>query len=187
MPGNGSTNVSLVPVLVSTPAGADIKKILATKDGGLLLTRDGEIWGWGYNTYGRLGNGTTTLATAPIRVGSGGSLSGKKVDDIAVTADSMCALADGQVHCWGRNHEGQIGNGTTTNSSVPVLVTTSGALNGKEVISLNGGGSSVNGQVMCALTSERRIVCWGSQRAYSSAVYFPGGTVPVEVNVGEFK
>ncbi len=90
MPGDGNTNNSLVPVLVPTPADADIKKILATQYGGLLLTRDGGIWGWGYNSYGNLGDGTTTTATTPVRVGAGGSLSGKKVDDI-VQMVKLCA------------------------------------------------------------------------------------------------
>jgi uncharacterized protein (TIGR03437 family) len=75
-------------------------------------------WSWGDNTYGGLGNGTTTNSSVPTEVSgltnimaiaSGGSF-------------SMALTSDGLVWTWGHNQSGQLGNGSTTDSSSPVKV-----------------------------------------------------------------
>jgi alpha-tubulin suppressor-like RCC1 family protein len=80
----------------------------------------GSAWAWGYNAYGQLGNGTTTNSLTPVQV----SLpSGTTVTAIAGGGNHSLALTStGQVLAWGYNVHGQLGNGTTTNSSTPVAV-----------------------------------------------------------------
>jgi alpha-tubulin suppressor-like RCC1 family protein len=108
---------------------------------------------WGSNVSGQLGNGSTTDSFTPVKVSG-------LTNAIAITAsrprlDSYghtCALiSDGTVKCWGRNIVGQLGNGTTTDSSVPVTV--SGLSN---VIAIQAGGFHT-----CALLSDHTVQCWG--------------------------
>ncbi|MCA9613399.1 MAG: hypothetical protein H6721_17775 [Sandaracinus sp.] len=84
------------------------------------LTSSGEVWCWGDNRYGQVGDGTSmNTRPEPVRVLTGAS---------AVSAgggDQTCAvMTDGGVRCWGYNHEGQLGNGSqggTSTSPSPVL------------------------------------------------------------------
>jgi alpha-tubulin suppressor-like RCC1 family protein len=83
-----------------------------------VLTAGGDVYCWGANASGQLGDGTTTARTAPVKVtGLGGPAS-----DITVGANHTCAVVEGAGRCWGLNTNGQLGNNSTTASSVPVSV-----------------------------------------------------------------
>ncbi len=71
---------------------------------------------------------------------------------IGVGEKHSCAVkSDGSVWCWGHNNEGQLGDGTTTNSLVPVSVSSlSGAV-----------GVSGGVEHSCAATSGGAVWCWG--------------------------
>jgi len=74
---------------------------------------------WGYNNRGQLGNGSTTNSPDPVLV------YGLSTGVTAVWAgrDHHCAtLSDGGAMCWGYNNAGQLGNGETGESHVPVDV-----------------------------------------------------------------
>ena len=77
---------------------------------------------WGSNSYGQLGNGTTTDSSFPAAVkDTGGAV--VSADTLAAMDYSTCALNSGAVQCWGANDYGQLGNGSTDASSpVPVGV-----------------------------------------------------------------
>ncbi len=82
------------------------------------LLSTGTVKCWGTNRDG-LGAGTTTSSTVPVQVDG-------ITDAVHLVAggDQTCALlSDGGVKCWGANDDGELGNGTTTNSSSPVPVT----------------------------------------------------------------
>ena len=71
---------------------------------------------------------------------------------VAVGGDFTCARkSDGTVWCWGLNNSGQLGDGTTTNSTRPVQV--SGITSATQVVA---GGVSA-----CALLSNGTVKCWG--------------------------
>jgi alpha-tubulin suppressor-like RCC1 family protein len=76
-----------------------------------------EIWCWGSNKYGQLGDGTNIDRLTPVKVeGLSGYLS-----DLVLGENHTCVrLEDNSVKCWGRNNYGQLGNGTTIDSNVPV-------------------------------------------------------------------
>jgi alpha-tubulin suppressor-like RCC1 family protein len=71
---------------------------------------DGTVWGWGYNKFGQLGDGTTTNQLTPVQ------LTGL-ADMVAFAGGIGHTLAlknDGTVWSWGLNNYGQLGDGTTT-------------------------------------------------------------------------
>ena len=83
------------------------------------IKADGSVWGWGDNSYGQLGDGTTTNQNSPI-------LTPGLTNVVAIAAGVRFSLAlktDGTVLAWGDNLFGQLGNGTTTNCYTPGQVT----------------------------------------------------------------
>jgi alpha-tubulin suppressor-like RCC1 family protein len=96
---------------------------------------------------------------------------------VAAGSQHSCALlATGSVRCWGANFSGQLGNGTTTRSLVPVFV--SGLARAVAVVA----GASHT----CALLSEGAVRCWGSGQfgQLGDGTSSPGGiTRPTPVAV----
>lgn len=115
------------------------------------LTSTGGVECWGYNASGQLGDGTTTDSPWPVGVvGLAGGI-------IQIDAGGMghaCALTtSGGLECWGRNRFGQLGDGTTIDSPVPV-----------NVVGLSSGVAafSVGGDHTCALLDSGVLKCWGA-------------------------
>ena len=79
------------------------------------LTGDGAAYCWGVNTFGQLGDGTTTLRTAPVPVS--GDL---RFRQLSVGFAHTCGVTtDDRVYCWGAGGTGQLGTGELTDASVP--------------------------------------------------------------------
>ncbi|MFZ4858969.1 MAG: C13 family peptidase [Desulfuromonadaceae bacterium] len=101
---------------------SNITSISAGSLHAVALKNDGTVWSWGGNSTGQLGDGTVSIdyggKSSPVQVSG---LTGV----IAVAAGSAHTVAlksDGTVWTWGYNGYGQLGNGTTVNSSTPVQV-----------------------------------------------------------------
>jgi alpha-tubulin suppressor-like RCC1 family protein len=113
------------------------------------LTAGGGVKCWGGNSNGKLGNGSTSDSNLPVNVS--GLTSGASA--IAAGLIHSCAVTTGGgVKCWGDNSVGQLGNGTWTDSSVPVSV--SGLASGISKIETGDYHS-------CALTTGGGVKCWG--------------------------
>lgn len=118
--GDGSHRDRHHPVLVRLPRGIRIRAISAGCDHSLAITSAGSLLAWGYNKDGELGNGTTTSSDIPVRVKLP---SGATARIIAAGCYHSIALTSAGLFGWGRNDNGQLGNGTTTSSDVPVPIT----------------------------------------------------------------
>ena len=123
------------------------------------LLSDHTVECWGYNGEGELGDGTTTDSATPVQVkdvAGTGTLS--NVTQISAGYSHTCALlTGGAVECWGYNYNGQLGNGTTTDSATPVQVKdVAGTGTLSNVTQISAGGSHT-----CALLSDNTVECWG--------------------------
>ncbi|MGB1461386.1 MAG: hypothetical protein ACPG9Q_00580 [Candidatus Thalassarchaeaceae archaeon] len=118
---------------------------------------DGTAHCWGNNTFssgesgGRLGDGSTQSSRFPRSV----SLPlGKTAISIDVGVDHTCAiLDDSSAACWGLNEEGQLGDGTTDNSTTPVGVSVP--------VGLTFGEISAGLAHTCAVATNASVYCWG--------------------------
>jgi alpha-tubulin suppressor-like RCC1 family protein len=165
--GNGSSTgpdtcsqgpCSTTPVAVSGLSG--VTAISVGDYFACTLVSGGTVECWGYNAEGELGNGSSTgpdtcsqgpCSTTPVAVSG---LSG--VTAISAGGNSACALlSGGTVECWGGNGGGELGNGTTIDSSIPVAVS---GLSGVTAV-------SVGSDFACALLSGGTVECWGGSSA----------------------
>src|SRR3989337_940501 len=83
----------------------------------IALKSDETVWTWGNNDDGKLGNGTNTSSNTPIQVSG---LSGTFAAIACGGWHSAVLKSDGTVWTWGYNDDGQLGNGGTTTSYIPV-------------------------------------------------------------------
>ena len=122
------------------------------------LLDDGSIKCWGSDDDGRRGDGG----------GSGGSVTtsppsttislpaGRTATQISAGEAHACALLDdGSVVCWGRNTEGELGDGTTTQRNSPTATSSFGT--GHKAVFVSVGYSHT-----CALLDDGGVRCWGS-------------------------
>ncbi|WP_238613356.1 RCC1 repeat-containing protein [Candidatus Oscillochloris fontis] len=147
--GNGITIQRRTPVQVAG-LSSGVAAIAAGDYHTCALTTDGGVTCWGSNGYGQLGDGTTIQRSIPTAVN--GLSSG--VAAITAGGSHTCALTTGgAVSCWGRNWNGQLGDGTTDQRSIPTAVHGLSS----EVAAITAGGSHT-----CALTTGGAVTCWGA-------------------------
>ena len=147
--GNNSTTDSATPVGVYG-LGSKVKNITSGYLHSCALTTNGRVWCWGNNTYGQLGNNSTTNSARPVAVAG----LGRGVRAIDAGWFDTCAItARGAVKCWGNNSYGQLGNNTTTSSLTPA-----------QVHGLTRGAKAVSASYFhtCAVTAKGAAKCWGN-------------------------
>lgn len=146
--GIGGTTDRLSPVAV--PLGGKKAKAVSVGDSHTcVLLADTGVACWGWNGYGQLGVGDNADHDAPSPVNLGGH--GAKALDAGLL--HTCAiLDDDSAVCWGYNGQGELGNGDTTNTNVPVPV----SLTGRRARAIDAGDLHT-----CATLSDGTFACWG--------------------------
>ena len=170
-----STEFSVKP----TPSLIGVSHITSDTDGFCAVLTSGGVDCWGYGDQGELGNGTMDRSGTPVPVkglGATGTLAGVK--QLASDAHDFCALlTSGAVDCWGLNQWGELGDGSSTPSLVPVAVEGvggTGVLSG--VTSLTGGTGS-----FCAVLTTGGVDCWGSDVTGVQGQIFESSSTPIPV------
>jgi alpha-tubulin suppressor-like RCC1 family protein len=134
----------------------------------LAITTGGELYAWGVNYFGMLGNGTVVDKSSPVQIGALTNWSqvsgGNNVTGAIKT--------DGTLWAWGRGSAGLLGDGTVVSKSSPVQI---GAITNWSQV-------SVGGQHAVAITTGGELYAWG----YNSNGQLGDGTIvarssPVQV------
>jgi alpha-tubulin suppressor-like RCC1 family protein len=168
--GRETTAGSPSPVIV--PGLSNVVAIAAGGADDAALLADGTVMAWGENKQGQLGDGTTVEKPTPTRVLGLSGVRAIAVGGIPSQGTHMLALlADGTVMAAGGNGAGQLGNGSTTNSSVPVKVA---GLSGVRAVAASSTHS-------LALLEDGSVMAWGDDASGELGVPAPqscGGTTP---------
>jgi alpha-tubulin suppressor-like RCC1 family protein len=138
------------PTYVAQLQSGTISQIALQRLSGCALFSNSTIQCWGKNTQGQLGNNSTTDSSIPVSVVN---LQSGTISQIASGTSHSCALfANSTVQCWGGNASGQLGNNSSTDSSVPVSVV---GLQFGTISQIALGNAS-----SCALFSNSTVQCW---------------------------
>ena len=107
---------------------------------------------WGADSNGEQGNGAGGAQPAPAPITAPPTVTGWI--DLAAGLNHTCAVAEGgSLWCWGRNANGQLGDGTTTSQPAPKQVLPAGAADFVRVVA--------SGDFTCALRAAGALLCWG--------------------------
>ena len=107
------------------------------------LTVNGDLYCWGKNDYGQVGNGVTADQYTPVKVL-------ENVKDFYLNNSTSAAITtNGDLYCWGKNDCGQVGNGVTADQYTPVKVLE----NVKDFY--------FNNSTSAAITTNGDLYCWG--------------------------
>ncbi|MBY0463675.1 MAG: Ig-like domain-containing protein [Burkholderiales bacterium] len=148
----------------------------------MAIKKDGTLWAWGQNFFGQLGMGNTSDLNVPTVVPTLSMpelVDGKTVAvDVvwsAVSAGAEHTLArdsKGRIWAWGRNFNGQLGLGTTTDVSVPTQIGTA----------TNWASVAAGGKHSLAIRSDGALFAWGSN-FYGQLATTNGSATEVDSNV----
>ena len=149
--GDGTATTSYAPVEVQGLQG--VTAVSAGEFHSLALLSSGNVMAWGGNNDGQLGDGSTANSDVPVEVGGLSGATAISAGGCGRFAEghSLALLSNGTVMAWGDNEYGQLGDGSTANSDVPVEV--SGL---KEVVAVSAGEF-----FSLALLKDGTVLAWG--------------------------
>lgn len=185
----GNTDVQEIPVALPSSefGGRAVVSISAGVNFVVAANEDGDVFTWGSNLRGQLGNASApTPSYSAVRVSALGPLAGEPVIQVSASKETALALVDdGFVWSWGSNIRGVLGNGTNVvavagSTNVPVWVSYNPSENGKAIW-------VGCGDQFCGLrTDSNKVMMWGANdygqigRTSGSFTFI---TVPALVNM----
>ena len=118
--------------------------------------RDSELYCWGGNDDGQLGDGTTTDRATPAKVNGLTDVTAVAVGGFLDTEDQIkattCAIASGEAYCWGAAGSGQVGNGSDSQETQTTPLKVSNLTNVTAI--------ATSYAATCAV-SDGDLYCWG--------------------------
>jgi alpha-tubulin suppressor-like RCC1 family protein len=171
--GNNQETDSRAPVMALMPGDVSFRAIDAGSYFTCALTTIGTAYCWGFNSNGQLGDGTTTYGARPVAVSMP---SGVSFATIATGYFHACAVTTtGTAYCWGKNMNGQFGDGTTTDSAVPVAVSMPSEVSFATI--------APGANHTCAFTTTGASYCWGgNDNGQLGTCDIVGYTVPMLIS-----
>ena len=162
---------STVPVPVI--GGPAFESVVSGWQHACALTAGGAVHCWGDNSFGQLGNGSTTPSSTPVPVSGGLSF-------VLLTAGygHTCGFTRGGIaYCWGDNASGALGTSATFESCGGHLCSTTPAqvAGGHVFQSLSAGGGAAGGH-SCGVTTGGQAWCWGRNASGQLGVGIAAGT-----------
>ena len=155
--------VALVLLGCKSPVDGNGKlpvKLVQASGGGyhtVALTDTGQLYAWGSNDDGQLGNGKSDSSkkeTEPQPVSLPEGVTSKKWTKVSAGSLHTVALTDtGKLYAWGRNISGQLGNGNNDNKNTPQSITVTGVTQWTQV--------SASRYHTVALTDTGQLYAWG--------------------------
>lgn len=142
-----------------TSVGVTAKKLYSltvASDGSIgtcIIDSGNNLRCWGDNTYGKLGTGDTAFKTTPTSVNVGSGLTVKKLIYSSIRYTTCAILSDDSLKCWGENTNGQIGDGTYVNRSVPVSIFVGSGRTVKNLVNFNNS--------VYAILDNNSLMSWG--------------------------
>lgn len=164
--GNGSTDTTIntpTPALTADPVGANAVKSVALgfAHACALLASNSQMYCWGHNIYGQMGQGATNTPGAnvftPIQPMS--PIGTNAVSSIAGANGTTCAVvtSNQQLYCWGYNSSGQLGTGSISPSVIPAPTQPANPIGAASITTMRMGHRSV-----CVNKSgDSALYCWG--------------------------
>ena len=190
--GDGTTTGSAVPIYVNVAANETPVEVTVGQVTACALMESGNIYCWGSGYYGKMGNGepwnddyvNTEMRQVLLPEGQGGQT-------VSISGGHICTiLNNGDVYCWGRGNQGQLGYGGTSNRNIPAKVNLPGQ---RSAIAISTGTF-----MTCAITNDGMGYCWGendegqlgngttnSRQMTPVEVLFPSGYTPVSISAGD--
>jgi alpha-tubulin suppressor-like RCC1 family protein len=181
MLGTGAFTGQNIPVQIST--GSIVSKTITSIACGsyhtIAIDSTGALHAWGRNSSGQIGDSTLFVVALPSKISTFGSIASKTVTSISCGYSHTLALdTTGTIHSWGENGNGQLGNGTLANTSIPTIVpnsTTFTNFTGQHrcfVASYSNNLSSIEGLIVCANTNKYNTtsVTLGGDSAFTTGL-----------------
>jgi alpha-tubulin suppressor-like RCC1 family protein len=156
--GTGVTEDSDTPQPVQGPLAAiPIQTVALGASHTCSLTEDSQVWCWGHNGHGQLGDGTTAWRVEPVEVE--GFPDGVTATTLAAGGNHTCAIgSDGAVYCWGANYYGQSAGDDVTSVITPTVVPLAPELGAPNLLAVGDGHT-------CVATDQAQTLCWGRNNA----------------------
>ena len=186
------TYTAVVKKSVTWPADIDATRTVSGTNRTCAILSN-NVWCWGKNNMGQLGDGTTSDSNIPVKVRSIGDMRNGEIIDIFTAQHHSCVLTKSstgrRIYCWGDNRSGQLGNSDFggSYSPVPIEIKVVGAsaisdFSGNKISAIGG-----TGDTSCAIASGK-VYCWGGndwgQLGYGSPGSPGHSSVPAMINSG---